>query len=226
MRGSHRHPCGPGLRLLGTLSLVSVPAFASGARSSPAQVDLPTSASAPATATAADCTKTTYCLTLPVTAGGEVTATALKDTIVCPPTCQLGYNAQICTGAGTRTSSCGYSLTLKESPDAGYAFAGWGGDCGKSGSSGTCASPPARSVPAGSTEAWAHFVLQNQPIRRLRLTITWYWPDGRLLGSVVMSNRPSLVSFLRSNVALSTGGWRAELRAGGRVVSELLVRVH
>jgi len=86
-------------------------------------------------------------------------------------------------------------------------------------------SAPARSLPAGSTEAWAHFVFQNQPARQRRLTVSWYWPNGHLLGTVVKANRPTLVSFLKSNVPLPSGGWRAELRAGGKVVSELRVRI-
>jgi hypothetical protein len=91
--------------------------------------------------------------------------------------------------------------------------------------SGSATGPPTRSLPAGATEAWAHFVFQQQPVRQRRLTIRWYWPNGRLLGTVVKANRPSLVSFLRSTAPLPKGGWRAELRAGGKVVSELRVRI-
>jgi hypothetical protein len=91
--------------------------------------------------------------------------------------------------------------------------------------SSTATSPPARSLPAGSTEAWAHFVFQNQPVRQRRLTVSWYWPNGHLLGTIVKANRPSLDSFLKSSAALPSGGWRAELRAGGKVVSELRIRI-
>jgi uncharacterized repeat protein (TIGR02543 family) len=80
-------------------------------------------------------------------------------------------------------------------------------------------------LPAGAKEAWAHFQFETQPRGSLPLSVAWYRPDGSLLGSVQKSNRPEVFSFVRTNAALTTGAWVAELRAGGRVVKRLSVRV-
>ena len=55
----------------------------------------------------------------------------------------------------------------------------------------------------------------------------WYWPNGKLLGSIKKSNRPTVFSFIRVGAtdSLPTGNWVAELRAGNKIVQRLLVRV-
>jgi hypothetical protein len=80
-------------------------------------------------------------------------------------------------------------------------------------------------LPRGATSAWANFRFESQPLVNGPLTVSWYWPDGRLLGSVRKSNRPVISSFLRLATGLPNGLWRAELRARGRVVQRLAVRV-
>ena len=85
--------------------------------------------------------------------------------------------------------------------------------------------PPAASLPAKTAQAWAHFKFASQPKAGLPLTVTWYWPDGRILGTVPKPNVPEVWSFLREDGGIASGAWRAELRAGGVVVKELIVRI-
>lgn len=80
-------------------------------------------------------------------------------------------------------------------------------------------------LPMRSTEAWAHFRLATQPAKRLRLTVAWYWPNGKLLGTTPKANRPEISSFLKLGSGLPSGSWFAELRAGRTVVKRLTVRV-
>ena len=85
---------------------------------------------------------------------------------------------------------------------------------------------PATSVLASGGVVWAHFVFATQPPAHSRLTISWYWPDGRLLATISKSNRPEIVSWLGdAPVVLPAGDWRVVLRAGGVVVSALRARV-
>ena len=80
-------------------------------------------------------------------------------------------------------------------------------------------------VPAGAKEAWANFRFETQPRLGQKLTVRWYWPDGRVLGEVSKSNRPEISSYLHLASALPSGRWVAELRTGNRVVHRLSVRV-
>jgi hypothetical protein len=85
--------------------------------------------------------------------------------------------------------------------------------------------PPATSVPYGPTQIWAHYLFAAQPQAGRKLTVTWYRPDGRLIGTIPKPNRPVVWSWLRSNYPIPRGIWRAELHAGGRLVKVLGVRV-
>jgi hypothetical protein len=89
------------------------------------------------------------------------------------------------------------------------------------------AARPVKSVPASGRQAYANFVLQTQPVRGKAVTVRWYWPNGKLLGSIKKSNRPTIVSFIRVPAAdsLPKGNWVAELRAGSKIVQRLLIRV-
>jgi hypothetical protein len=70
------------------------------------------------------------------------------------------------------------------------------------------------------------FAFEAQPRAGSTLTVRWYWPDGRLLGEVRKPNRPGVTSFLRGDgAAIPSGAWRAELRARGKVVKTLSVRI-
>jgi uncharacterized repeat protein (TIGR02543 family) len=91
--------------------------------------------------------------------------------------------------------------------------------------SGVETGPATVRLPKGSTQAWAHFRFATQPSSRLPVTVRWYRPNGRLLGAVKKSNRPEVVSFMRLGTGLPGGAWVAELRAGGKVVRRLTVRI-
>jgi hypothetical protein len=80
-------------------------------------------------------------------------------------------------------------------------------------------------LPRQSREAWAYFVFHTQPRAGQPLSVSWYTPQGRLLGTVQKTNRPEIFSFVRSSAPLARGMWRAELRAGGRIVKRLRVRI-
>ena len=80
-------------------------------------------------------------------------------------------------------------------------------------------------VPTGATTAYARFRMAVQPARGRRLTVSWYWPDGRLLGTVPKANRPQIVTFIRAVIPLPTGAWKVTLRAGRTIVKEQLVRI-
>jgi hypothetical protein len=86
---------------------------------------------------------------------------------------------------------------------------------------------PVRRLPATTTEAWANFQFETQPRPSLPLAVTWYEPGGRVLGTAPKSNRPVVVSSVRSlaGTPLTRGSWVAELRAGSRIVRRLNVPV-
>ena len=88
-------------------------------------------------------------------------------------------------------------------------------------------SRPVKSVPAAQRQAYANFVFQNQPVRNKQITIRWYWPNGKLLGTIKKSNRPTVFSFIGepTGSVLPKGNWVAELRSGTKIVQRLLVRV-
>jgi hypothetical protein len=88
-------------------------------------------------------------------------------------------------------------------------------------------SKPVQSVPADQGQVYANFVFQNQPFKNQQVTVRWYWPNGKLLGSIKKSNRPTVFSFIKepTGSSLPKGNWVAELRAGNKIVQRLLVRV-
>ena len=79
--------------------------------------------------------------------------------------------------------------------------------------------------PAKAKIAWANFRFETQPRLSQKLSVHWYWPDGRHLGEVQKSNRPVISSYLKLDSGLDSGLWVAELRAGKRVIQRLSVRV-
>jgi hypothetical protein len=87
------------------------------------------------------------------------------------------------------------------------------------------AGPPTARLPASSTRAYAYFRFATQPASGRPLTVAWYWPDGRLLGTVQKSNRPEVVTHLESSVPIDRGTWVAELRAGSQIVQRLAVPI-
>jgi hypothetical protein len=84
-----------------------------------------------------------------------------------------------------------------------------------------------KAVPAKQGQAYANFRFESQPARNAKITIRWYWPNGKLLGTIKKSNRPTVFSFIGTPTgnSLPKGNWVAELRAGNKIVQRLLVRV-
>jgi hypothetical protein len=86
---------------------------------------------------------------------------------------------------------------------------------------------PVNSIPASGHQAYANFIFQTQPVRGKIVTVRWYWPNGKLLGVIKKSNRPTITSSIGvpTTSSLPRGNWVAELRAGSKIVQRLLVRV-
>jgi hypothetical protein len=80
-------------------------------------------------------------------------------------------------------------------------------------------------LPKGAPEAWANFRFEVQPRRTRTVSVRWFTPEGRLLGSVAKSNRPVVSSYLRLPSGLPSGRWVAQLRVGGKVVQTLSVPI-
>jgi hypothetical protein len=80
-------------------------------------------------------------------------------------------------------------------------------------------------LPRDAKEAWANFRFETQPRMTQRLSVRWYYPDGKRVGDVRKNNRPVISSYLRLPTGLQSGSWTAELRAGKRVVHRLSVRI-
>jgi hypothetical protein len=81
---------------------------------------------------------------------------------------------------------------------------------------------------AREREAWANFRFETQPRFGTKLSVRWYWPNGRPLGDVQRNNRPVISSYMRESrrgVGLPRGLWVAELRSGRRVIGRLSVPV-
>ena len=53
----------------------------------------------------------------------------------------------------------------------------------------------------GVKRIWAHFSYQTQPGAELPITIAWYAPNGRLVGSAHEPNRPEVGSLVGSTAA-------------------------
>jgi hypothetical protein len=84
---------------------------------------------------------------------------------------------------------------------------------------------PSSLVPAGAHQLWAHFVFQAQPAPSVTLTVAWYSPSGRLVGIAKKSDRPAIISSVRSGRSIPAGMWRVELVADGVALERLDIHV-
>ena len=82
-----------------------------------------------------------------------------------------------------------------------------------------------RRFTSGTTEVWANFRFETQPVARRALVVRWYYPDGRVLGDAEKNNRPLVSSYMSLPTGLPRGLWKAELRVGNRVVHTLSVPI-
>ena len=83
--------------------------------------------------------------------------------------------------------------------------------------------PPVRRLRHGVREVWATFQLAAQPTA-VPVTVSCY-AKGRLLGTRTKSNRPVLETGIGAPAGLTAGSYRVDLKAGGRVVQRLNVRL-
>ena len=58
-----------------------------------------------------------------------------------------------------------------------------------------------------------------------KLTISWFEPNGKLLGSASKPSGPTVTSSIKSNAALPRGAWRVDLRSGGTLVKSVAINV-
>ena len=85
--------------------------------------------------------------------------------------------------------------------------------------------PPVTALPAGRQTIWAHFHFAVQPRKGLEVEVGWFQPGVGNIGWVGKPNAPSIVSFVSVGGGLRTGTWRAVLRAGGKIVKQVDVRI-
>ena len=83
----------------------------------------------------------------------------------------------------------------------------------------TAGGPASPHLLHGTKAAYATFVFASQPRRGEKLSVRWFSPAGKLVGSRSESNRPTVQTSVRSNAPIQRGRWRVELRAGRTVIS-------
>jgi uncharacterized repeat protein (TIGR02543 family) len=88
----------------------------------------------------------------------------------------------------------------------------------------TAGGRPLKVLQSGVRQAWAIFRFASQPTAA-PLTVSWYSPSGALIGTKEKNNRPIIRTGIASGNPIPVGGWRVELRAGGKLVKKLIVKV-
>jgi hypothetical protein len=71
---------------------------------------------------------------------------------------------------------------------------------------------------------WAHFHFLTRPKTRL-VTASWYTPSFTWVGTVTRPYSPNFVTFVRGTPNLEPGRWWCFLRAGGKVVKRVRIRI-
>jgi hypothetical protein len=84
-------------------------------------------------------------------------------------------------------------------------------------------SSPLLRLPGAPRQLWAHFRFAAAPKGR-PITTTWYPPTGPPL-VVPRPYRAEIHTFVANDPSLPTGRWRCVLRAGGKVVARVSVRI-
>jgi hypothetical protein len=74
-------------------------------------------------------------------------------------------------------------------------------------------------------QAFVTFDFQAQPKAGHNLTISWFEPNGKLLGTASKPSGSTITSSIKSNSALPRGAWRVELRSGGTLVKSVAINV-
>jgi hypothetical protein len=66
--------------------------------------------------------------------------------------------------------------------------------------------------------ASVHFVFASQPPdKNVPVSVLWFQPNGKLLGTAPKSNRPTVDSSISSNAPLPKGTWKVELKVGSTI---------
>jgi hypothetical protein len=84
--------------------------------------------------------------------------------------------------------------------------------------------PATATLPAGTKEAWAIFKFASQPTAE-PLTVTWFQPNGTVVGSKQKNNRPTIQTGIGNAAGIPSGTWRVELSAGGKLVKRFNIRI-
>jgi hypothetical protein len=86
--------------------------------------------------------------------------------------------------------------------------------------------PAATRLSGRRDQMWAYFVFLVQPARSRAITVTWYAPGGRLVGTAGKARSQVIESsVVGRGGTFQRGVWRAVLRVGGRTVAQARVRV-
>lgn len=83
---------------------------------------------------------------------------------------------------------------------------------------------PLKTLPRGPKQAWAIFRFSSQPTTG-PLTVTWYDRNGAPLGTREKNNRPVIKTGIGSDTAIPSGTWRVDLKAGGRLIKQIRIRI-
>ena len=76
-----------------------------------------------------------------------------------------------------------------------------------------------------SKQAFVTFDFGAEPKSGQALTIAWFMPNGKLLGTAKKPSAPTVTSSIQSNAPLPTGSWHVDLRAGNTVVKSVAITV-
>jgi hypothetical protein len=80
-------------------------------------------------------------------------------------------------------------------------------------------------IPRGSSRLWAVFNFETQPTAG-PITVTWYDLKGRFVGTLNKNNRPVISSGIGGVTgAIPSGTYKAVLKAGGKMVKTVRIRV-
>ena len=84
--------------------------------------------------------------------------------------------------------------------------------------------PPVLSVSGGVKELWARFQFAARP-KASSVTVYWITPSGQIVGSAAKPYTQTVDTFVGSAASLQKGTWQAVLKAKGKVVKRVTVKV-
>ncbi|MBA3717442.1 MAG: hypothetical protein H0W87_04350 [Actinobacteria bacterium] len=85
--------------------------------------------------------------------------------------------------------------------------------------------PRVNPIPRGSSQLWAVFQFETQPISG-PITATWYDLKGKLVGTITKNNRPMISTGIGGATgAIPSGTYKVVLKAGGKLIKTVRIRV-